>query len=66
MSFLDRVNVGTAKLHGLQKDLALKGNEFNIASLIFFVSYGEWSGTRRSAKALLPMWHLAGGGGGAL
>lgn len=41
MSFLDRVNVGTAKLHGLQKDLNLTGNEFNIASLIFFVSYGE-------------------------
>ena len=51
MSFLDRVNVGTAKLHGLQKDLNLTGNEFNIASLIFFVSYGESKG-RRAAKGL--------------
>lgn len=42
MSFLDRVNVGTAKLHGLQQDLQLTGDKFNIASLIFFVSYGEY------------------------
>lgn len=52
MSFLDRVNVGTAKLHGLQQDLNLTGNEFNIASLIFFVSYGEWGAENSPAKAL--------------
>lgn len=39
MSFLDRVNVGAAKLFGLEADLNLVGNQYNIASLIFFVSY---------------------------
>ncbi|KAJ9103578.1 hypothetical protein QFC20_004734 [Naganishia adeliensis] len=39
LSFLDRTNVGTAKLAGLTKDLHMTQYEFNIASTIFFVSY---------------------------
>lgn len=39
LSFLDRTNVGTAKLAGLTKDLHMTQYQFNIASTIFFVSY---------------------------
>lgn len=39
LSFLDRVNIGAAKLNTLEKDLNLTGNQYNIASLVFFVSY---------------------------
>lgn len=39
LSFLDRTNVGTAKLAGLTKDLHMTNYQFNIASTIFFVSY---------------------------
>ncbi|KAF8522744.1 major facilitator superfamily domain-containing protein [Hysterangium stoloniferum] len=39
LSFLDRVNIGQARLAGLEKDLKLHGNQYNIALTIFFVSY---------------------------
>lgn len=37
--FLDRVNIGNAKIQGLPADLHMKGDDFNIALLIFFVTY---------------------------
>ncbi|WWC67492.1 uncharacterized protein I206_101400 [Kwoniella pini CBS 10737] len=39
MSFLDRINIGTAKLAGLSTDLKLTSLQYNTASMIFFVSY---------------------------
>ncbi|OCF34043.1 hypothetical protein I316_04390 [Kwoniella heveanensis BCC8398] len=39
MSFLDRINIGTAKLAGLNTDLGLTSLQYNTASMIFFVSY---------------------------
>lgn len=39
LSFLDRVNIGQARLAGLEKDLGLHGNQYDIALTIFFVSY---------------------------
>ncbi|KAF8522739.1 putative MFS nicotinic acid transporter Tna1 [Hysterangium stoloniferum] len=39
LSFLDRVNIGQARLAGLEKDLNLHGNQYDIALMIFFVSY---------------------------
>ncbi|KAI0486987.1 major facilitator superfamily domain-containing protein [Xylaria cf. heliscus] len=38
-SFLDRVNIGNARLYGLEKDLGLTGNQFQIAVSILFVTY---------------------------
>lgn len=38
-AFLDRINIGNAKVQGLDTDLRLEGNQFNIALLIFFVPY---------------------------
>ncbi|KAE8369943.1 major facilitator superfamily domain-containing protein [Aspergillus caelatus] len=38
-SFIDRVNIGNARLLGLEKDLGLSGLRFNIALMCLFVSY---------------------------
>ena len=41
LSFIDRVNIGNARIQGLEKDLGMnpKGNDFNIALVIFFVPF---------------------------
>ncbi|KAM0787385.1 hypothetical protein ACM66B_003470 [Microbotryomycetes sp. NB124-2] len=39
LSFLDRVNIGQARLDGLEKDLNLVGNQYQIALVVFFVGY---------------------------
>ncbi|KAF2971897.1 hypothetical protein GQX73_g1663 [Xylaria multiplex] len=38
-SFLDRVNIGNARLYGLEEDLGLTPNQFQIAVSILFVTY---------------------------
>ncbi|KAJ5820462.1 hypothetical protein N7474_006053 [Penicillium riverlandense] len=38
-SFLDRTNIGNAKLVDLTTDLGMSGNQFNATLTIFFVSY---------------------------
>ncbi|KAL8915662.1 MAG: hypothetical protein Q9172_006793 [Xanthocarpia lactea] len=38
-SFLDRVNIGNARLYGLEEDLGLRGNQFQTAVSILFVTY---------------------------
>ncbi|KAF2798229.1 high-affinity nicotinic acid transporter-like protein [Melanomma pulvis-pyrius CBS 109.77] len=39
LSFLDRVNIGNARLYKLETDLGLKGNQFQVAVSILFVTY---------------------------
>ena len=39
LSFVDRINIGNARIQGLEKDLNMKGQDFNIALCIFFVFY---------------------------
>ncbi|KAJ4298004.1 hypothetical protein N0V90_005903 [Kalmusia sp. IMI 367209] len=39
VSNLDRANIGNAKIEGLEKDLSMTGSDYNIANMIFFVSY---------------------------
>lgn len=39
LSFLDRINMGNAKIQGLQKELKLTGSQYNVALLIFFLPY---------------------------
>ncbi|KAI9840137.1 MAG: hypothetical protein M1837_001898 [Sclerophora amabilis] len=39
LAFLDRVNIGNAKIQGLEKELNMTGNDYNIALLVFFVPY---------------------------
>ncbi|CAJ2509102.1 Uu.00g141280.m01.CDS01 [Anthostomella pinea] len=38
-SFLDRVNIGNARLYHLERDLGLVGNQFQVAVSILFVTY---------------------------
>ncbi|KAK8017043.1 High-affinity nicotinic acid transporter [Apiospora rasikravindrae] len=38
-SHIDRGNIGNAKIEGMDKDLGLTGNQYNIASTIFFIPY---------------------------
>ncbi|TDL17873.1 MFS general substrate transporter [Rickenella mellea] len=39
LSFLDRSNIGNAKIDGLATDLKVPGSNYNIALAIYFVSY---------------------------
>ncbi|KAF2141768.1 uncharacterized protein K452DRAFT_228097 [Aplosporella prunicola CBS 121167] len=39
ISFLDRTNIGNAKIDGLQEDLHMTNDQYNIALTIFFISY---------------------------
>jgi MFS family permease len=37
--FIDRANIGNARLASFEADLGLKGNDFNAVNSIFFISY---------------------------
>ncbi|KAF4865654.1 putative transporter [Colletotrichum siamense] len=39
ISFLDRANIGNAKIEGLPEDLNLTGQQYNIALCVFFITY---------------------------
>lgn len=39
LAFLDRTNIGNAKIQGLEAGLGLSGPQYNIALFIFFVPY---------------------------
>ena len=37
-AFIDRSNIGNARISGLSDDLGLDGNKFNVVLLVFYVS----------------------------
>ncbi len=39
LAFLDRINIGNARLQGLERDLQMKGHDYNIALFVFFIPY---------------------------
>ena len=39
LSFLDRINIGNARIQGLETDLNMSGQDYNIALLVFFIPY---------------------------
>lgn len=39
LSFLDRVNIGNAKIQGLTEDLHMTGSDYNVALLILFIPF---------------------------
>ncbi|KAJ4984912.1 transporter-like protein [Stagonosporopsis vannaccii] len=39
LAFLDRTNIGNAKIQGLEADLDMRGSDYNIALFIFFIPY---------------------------
>lgn len=34
-----RINIGNARIQGLEADLGMKGNDYNIALFLFFIPY---------------------------
>ena len=39
LAFLDRSNIGNAKIAGMAKDLKLTSNRYSLLTMIFYVSY---------------------------
>ena len=39
LSFLDRVNIGNARLYGMEEDLGMTGNQYQTAVSVLFVTY---------------------------
>ena len=39
LNFIDRINIGNARIQGLEKDLHMEGHDYNIALFIFFIPY---------------------------
>ena len=39
LAFIDRINIGNARIQGLEADLHMAGNDYNIALQIFFIPY---------------------------
>ncbi|CAG9982866.1 unnamed protein product [Clonostachys byssicola] len=39
LTFLDRVNIGNARLWNMEKDLKMTGNQYNLVVMIFYVPY---------------------------
>lgn len=39
LAFLDRTNIGNAKIQGLEKGLNMSGDQYNMALYIFFIPY---------------------------
>lgn len=39
LSYLDRINIGNARIEGLEKDLGMSGNDYNIAVQVLFIPY---------------------------
>lgn len=42
LSFLDRSNIGNAKIQGMDKDLKLKGHEYSMCATVFFFTYAAF------------------------
>ncbi|KIX00662.1 uncharacterized protein Z518_09727 [Rhinocladiella mackenziei CBS 650.93] len=60
-AFIDRVNIGNARIQGLEEDLNMKDDDFNIALFIFFIPYILCEvPSNLLVKNLRPSWYLAG------
>lgn len=61
LAFLDRINIGNARLQGLEKDLNMKNNDYNIALFIFFIPYILLEvPSNLLLKRVAPSWWISG------
>ncbi|WQF81012.1 Putative major facilitator superfamily, MFS transporter superfamily [Colletotrichum destructivum] len=59
--FIDRSNIGNARLAGLERDLSLVGYDFNSVNTIFYVSYIVFEiPSNVLCKIVGPGWYLPG------
>lgn len=57
LSFLDRANIGNARLAGMEQDLNMSGFDYNMSLTIFFVSYALFEPiTNALLKLMTPRW----------
>ena len=60
ISLIDRVNMSSANIAGMAKELQLVGNQYNIASLVFFVTYTVFQPPSTIiCRALGPRLHIS-------
>ncbi|KIV95835.1 hypothetical protein PV10_03441 [Exophiala mesophila] len=61
MNFMDRVNIGNARLYGFEEELNLTGDQYQIAVSILFVTYCLFEApSNLIIKRLQPARYLAG------
>lgn len=61
LSFLDRTNIGNARLAGLEDDLDMKPTDYNMSLTIFFISYAIFEPlTNALLKRLTPRIFFTG------
>ncbi|KAF9693402.1 hypothetical protein EKO04_008938 [Ascochyta lentis] len=59
--FIDRANIGNARLAGLEKDLGLKGYDYNQVLSVFYISYIIFEiPSNICCKWLGPGWFIPG------
>lgn len=61
MNFMDRVAIGNARLYGLEEDLNLSGDQYQIAVSVLFITYCAFeTPSNMIIKRLQPARYLAG------
>jgi hypothetical protein len=61
LAFLDRINIGNARLQGLEKDLNMKNHDYNLALFIFFIPYILLEvPSNLLLKKIAPSWWISG------
>lgn len=59
--FIDRANIGNARLAGLEKELGLKGYDYNLVLTVFYISYIIFElPSNLCCKWLGPGWFIPG------
>ncbi|KAL5342279.1 major facilitator superfamily domain-containing protein [Aspergillus crustosus] len=60
-AFLDRINIGNARLLGLEEELNMQGHQYNIALFVFFIPYILFEvPSNMLLKHIKPSWWLSG------
>ncbi|KAI0455441.1 MFS general substrate transporter [Xylaria acuta] len=60
-SFLDRINIGNARIQGLTEELELYGNRYNIALFVYFIPYILLeTPSNIIITKMRPSWYLSG------
>ncbi|KAJ5091614.1 hypothetical protein NUU61_006484, partial [Penicillium alfredii] len=58
LALLDRINIGNARIQGLERDLGMKGHEFNIALFVFFIPHILFKVPCNIVLKVSPSWWL--------
>ncbi|KAL4934718.1 major facilitator superfamily domain-containing protein [Aspergillus undulatus] len=60
-AFLDRINIGNARILGLEEELGMEGHQYNIALFVFFIPYILFEvPSNMLLKRIKPSWWLSG------